>query len=68
MPDERIQEVTVTDPEESVSPLPADLAEGDPDAEQDEDEFAEPIPLEADDRDVVEQRRDVPDQGEDDYA
>lgn len=58
----------MTDPEETVSPRPADLAEGDPDAEEETDEFAEPIPLEADDRDVVEQRRDVPDRGEEDYS
>jgi hypothetical protein len=68
MPAKRIQEDTVTDPEETVSPRPADLVEGDAADVEEVDEFGEPIPLEADDRDVVEQRRDVPDHGEDDYA
>lgn len=64
MPNERIQEDSVTDPEESVSERETDLTE----VEVDEaDEFDRPAPIEADEADAQEQKLDVPDRGEDDY-
>jgi hypothetical protein len=51
----------VTDPEDSVQPMPADLAEVEVDAA---DEFDRALPLEADPADVVEQKQSVEDDDE----
>lgn len=50
------------DPEDTVSYRPADLAEAEADLG---DEFERPMPLEADDADAVDQKRDVPADEED---
>ena len=52
----------MTDPEDSVQPMSADLAEIEVDAA---DEFDRALPLEADPADVVEQKQSVEDDGED---
>jgi hypothetical protein len=52
----------VTDPEDLVDLMPADLAEVEVDVA---DEFERPLPLEADPADVVEQQQSVDDDGED---
>jgi hypothetical protein len=52
----------VTDPEDSVELMPADLAEVEVDVA---DEFERPLPLEADPADVVEQKQTVDDDSED---
>jgi hypothetical protein len=53
----------MTDPEDTTRLLPSDLAE----TEVDEaDEFERPVPLEANDADVVEQKLEVPVE-DDDY-
>ena len=54
----------MTDPEDTVSERPADFAEDEADLL---DEFEREIPVEADDADAVEQKIEVPDEGEDDY-
>jgi hypothetical protein len=52
----------VTDPEDSVDLMPADLAEVEVDVA---DEFERPLPIEADPADVVEQKQAVDDDGDD---
>ena len=52
----------MTDPEDSVDLMPADLAEVEVNAA---DEFERPLPLEADPADAVEQKQSVDDDGED---
>ncbi|MDT4973038.1 MAG: hypothetical protein QOG22_3181 [Pseudonocardiales bacterium] len=52
----------MTDPEDSVELMPADLAEVEVDVA---DEFERPLPLEADPADVVEQKQAVDDDSED---
>ncbi|MCW2645608.1 MAG: hypothetical protein QOF87_1348 [Pseudonocardiales bacterium] len=52
----------MTDPEDSVELMPADLAEVEVDVA---DEFERPLPLEADPADVVEQKLPVDDDSED---
>lgn len=54
----------MTDPEDTVSERPADLAE---DSVDELDDLEREIPAEADDADAVEQKQDVPDDGADDY-
>lgn len=54
----------MTDPEDTVSERPADLAE---DSVDELDDFEREIPVEADDADAMEQKQDVPDDGADDY-
>jgi hypothetical protein len=54
----------VTDPEDTVGVASGELAEHEADLT---DEFERPLPAEASDADAVDQKRDVPDEGEDDY-
>jgi hypothetical protein len=54
----------VTDPEDSVDVSRDELVEREADVT---DEFDRPLPVEADEADVIEQKRDVPDSDEDDY-
>lgn len=54
----------MTDPEDTVSERPADIAD---EAVEVIDDFEREIPVEADDADAVEQKQDVPDDGSDDY-
>lgn len=56
--------MTDPDPEDTVRVHPADLAEAEADLV---DDFERPVPIEAEEADVVEQKRDVPDDGSDDY-
>lgn len=51
----------MTDPEDTVAVRPADLAEAEADLV---DDFDRPLPIEAEEADVVEQKRDVPDDGD----
>jgi hypothetical protein len=54
----------MTDPEDTTGLLPADLAE----TEVDEaDEFERPLPLEAEEADVVEQKLALPDDDREEY-
>jgi hypothetical protein len=59
------QEVVMTDPEDTVAERAADFAEAEADLL---DEFDREVPVEADDADAMEQKLDVPDDGEDDYG
>jgi hypothetical protein len=54
----------MTDPEDTVTERPADFAEAEADLL---DEFEREAPVEADDADAMDQKLDVPDNGEDDY-
>lgn len=54
----------MTDPEDTVSERPADVAD---DAVGAFDDFEREIPAEANDADAVEQKQDVPDDGSDEY-
>lgn len=54
----------MTEPEEPATVDHDDLVEREADVT---DEFERPIPDEADEADVVDQKRDVPDADEDDY-
>jgi hypothetical protein len=54
----------VTDPEDTVSERPADIAD---EGVAVLDETEREIPVEADDADAVEQQQGVPDDGADDY-
>jgi hypothetical protein len=58
------QEVVMTDPEDTVTENPADLAEAPADLL---DEFEREVPVETDGADAMEQKLDVPDDGADDY-
>jgi hypothetical protein len=55
----------MTDPEDPVAERAADFAEAEADLL---DEFDREVPVEADDADAMEQKLDVPDDGEDDYG
>jgi hypothetical protein len=52
----------MTDPEDTVSPRPADLAEAEADLV---DDFDRPAPFEAEDGDVLEQKQELPEDDED---
>ena len=54
----------MTDPEDTVSPRPADLAEAEAELVDDVDR---PAPFEAEDGDVLEQKQELPDDDEDAY-
>jgi hypothetical protein len=54
----------VIDPEDSVSVARDELEEHEADVT---DEFDRPLPDEADEADVVEQKREIPDSEDDDY-
>jgi hypothetical protein len=54
----------VTDPEDSVSMAQDELVEHEANLT---DEFDRPLPIEADEADAVDQKRDVPEPPEDDY-
>lgn len=54
----------MTDPEDTVSERPNDIADEAVDAI---DDLEREFPAEADDADAVEQKQDVPDDGADDY-
>lgn len=55
----------MTDPEDSVTLRPADLAEAEADLT---DDFERPLPIEAEEADVLEQKQDLPDDGTDEYG
>jgi hypothetical protein len=58
------EEAAVTDPEDTVDMSRSEFTE---DAADLLDEFDRPLPAEAEEADVIEQKLDVPDEGEDDY-
>jgi hypothetical protein len=56
--------MTMTDPEDTVAYRPDDLAEAEADLV---DEFERPMPIEADDADAADQKREVPEDDAEDY-
>lgn len=54
----------MTDPEDTVTVRPADLEEAEADIV---DDFERPLPIEAEEADVIEQKRDLPDDDGTDY-